>query len=145
MKYVLDKINHHTFEVVEKGRLSPRAYAIPHTKKADAVKSDYKRERYESDIVTILSGEWDFRYYSKKSKLPDTLDTARVRFDKVNIPCTWQRTGYEEPVYLNTPYGFDGRVFGLEWGEGVKPPVLPDDFSCGIYRKCTQLGQTFKR
>ena len=135
MKYVLDKINHHTFEVVEKGRLSPRAYAIPHTKKADAVKSDYKRERYESDIVTILSGEWDFRYYSKKSKLPDTLDTARVKFDKVNIPCTWQRTGYVEPVYLNTPYGFDGRVFGLEWGEGVKPPVLPDDFSCGIYRK----------
>ena len=135
MKYILDKANHSTFKMIEAGRLAPRAYAIPHSKKDSAEKADYKTERYNSDIVTVLSGEWDFKYYKKKSKLPATLDTSRVKFDTVNIPSTWQRTGYEEPVYLNCPYGFDPRTMGLPKGEGVKPPELPEDFSCGIYRK----------
>ena len=135
MKYILDKANHSTFKMIEAGRLAPRAYAIPHSKKDSAEKADYKTERYNSDIVTVLSGEWDFKYYKKKSKLPATLDTSRVKFDTVNIPSTWQRTGYEEPVYLNCPYGFAPRTMGLPKGEGVKPPELPEDFSCGIYRK----------
>lgn len=144
MKYILDKENHHDFKRVEAGRLAPRAYAIPHSKKKDARKADYKTERYNSDLVRILSGEWEFKYYKKKSALPATLDTSRVKFDKVNIPSTWQRTGYEPPVYLNTPYGFDGRVFGLEWGKGVKPPVLPEDFSCGVYRKFIDINDLNK-
>ena len=135
MKYILDKANHSTFKMIEAGRLAPRAYAIPHSKKDSAEKADYKTERYNSDIVTVLSGEWDFKYYKKKSKLPATLDTSRVKFDTVNIPSSWQRTGYEEPVYLNCPYGFDPRTMGLPKGEGVKPPELPEDFSCGVYRK----------
>ncbi len=135
MKYIIDKSNHCDFKIFEDGRLSPRAYGIPHSKKRDAQKADYKTQRYESDMVTVLSGKWDFKYYKKKSKLPNTIDTQKIKFDEIDVPCTWQRTGYEPPVYLNTPYGFDGRVFGLEWGKGVKPPYLPEDFSCGIYRK----------
>ena len=135
MKYTINKLNHCTFEIMEEGRLAPRAYAIPHSKKEDAKNACYKTERFNSDVVTVLSGEWDFKYYKKKSKLPATLDTSRVKFDTVNIPSTWQRTGYEEPVYLNCPYGFDPRTMGLPKGEGVKPPELPEDFSCGVYRK----------
>lgn len=135
MKYVLNKTNHVNFKTVELGRLAPRAYAIPHSKKADAVSADYKTERYNSDIVTILNGEWDFKYYKKKSKLPEIFDTSKVKFDTVNVPCTWQRTGYENPAYINCPFSFDPRVFGLPKGEGVKPPELPEEFSCGIYRK----------
>ena len=135
MKYILDKLNHCTFKSYEAGRLAPRAYCIPHSKLKAAKVVDYKSERYNSDMVTILSGEWDFKYYKKKSKLPATIDTAKLKFDKVNVPCTWQRTGYEIPEYINTPYGFDNRKFGGEWGKGVRPPELPEDFSCGIYRK----------
>lgn len=135
MKYILDKTNHSNFKTIEVGRSAPRAYAVPHSKKADAVKADYKTERYNSDMVTVLSGEWEFKYYKKKSKLPATLDTSRVKFDTVTVPSTWQRTGYEEPVYLNCPYGFDPKALGVPQEEGVKPPVLPEDFSCGIYRK----------
>ena len=145
MKYILDKANHSTFKMIEAGRLAPRAYAIPHSKKGSAEKADYKTERYNSDIVTVLSGEWDFKYYKKKSKLPATLDTSRVKFDTVNIPSTWQRTGYEEPVYLNCPYGFDPRTLGLPKGEGVKPPELPDDFSCGVYRKFIDIDNKNKK
>ena len=144
MKYVLDKTNHSSFKVVEKGRLAPRAYAIPHSKKESAVNADYKTERYNSDVVTVLSGEWEFKYYKKKSKLPAVLDTDRVKFDTVNVPCTWQRTGYEEPAYINCPYSFDPRAFGLPKGEGVKPPELPEDFSCGIYRKVINISDVKK-
>ena len=145
MKYILDKANHSTFKMIEAGRLAPRAYAIPHSKKDSAEKADYKTERYNSDIVTVLSGEWDFKYYKKKSKLPATLDTSRVKFDTVNIPSTWQRTGYEEPVYLNCPYGFDPRTLGLPKGEGVEPPELPEDFSCGVYRKFIDIDNKNKK
>ncbi len=139
MKYILDKINHCNFKSYECGRLPARAYAIPHTKLKQAKAADYKTERYNSDVVTVLSGEWDFKYYKKKSKLPSTIDTSKIKFDKVNVPSTWQRTGYESPEYINTPYGFDNRKFGGEWGKGVKPPVLPEDFSCGIYRKIIKV------
>lgn len=141
MKYILDKLNHCTFKKFEAGRLAPRAYAIPHGKLKDAKKADYKTERYNSDVVTVLSGEWEFKYYKKKSRLPATLDTSKIKFDKVNVPSTWQRTGYEEPVYLNCPYGFDPRALGGKKGEGVKPPMLPEDFSCGIYRKMLTISE----
>lgn len=139
MKYILDKSNHCNFKTVELGRLAPRAYAIPHSAKADAQKADYKTERYNSDMVTVLSGEWDFKYYKKKSKLPATLDTSKQKFDKITVPSTWQRTGYEEPVYINCPYGFDPKALGVPQEEGVKPPELPEDFSCGVYRKFINL------
>ncbi|MGN0526927.1 MAG: glycoside hydrolase family 2 TIM barrel-domain containing protein [Acutalibacteraceae bacterium] len=135
MKYIIDKQNHINFKTVEAGRLFPRAYAIPHTKLKDAKCADYKTERYNSDVVEVLSGEWEFKYYKKFSKLPDTLDTSRIKFDTVNIPSTWQRTGYEEPAYINCPYGFDPIALGLPEKQGVKPPELPEDFPCGVYRK----------
>ena len=144
MKYTLNKVNHYDFKTVEIGRLAPRAYAIPHSKREDAVNSDYKTERYNSDIVTVLSGEWEFKYYKKKSKLPETLDTSKVKFDTINVPCTWQRTGYEEPAYINCPYSFDPRALGLPKGEGVKPPELPEEFSCGIYRKVININDLNK-
>lgn len=135
MKYILDKLNHCTFKTVEQGRLAPRAYAVPHSAKAAAQSADYKTERYNSDMVTVLSGEWDFKYYKKKSKLPATFDTSKQKFDKVTVPSTWQRTGYEEPVYLNCPYGFDPKALGIPQDKGVKPPELPEDIPCGVYRK----------
>ena len=135
MKYEINKTNHWSFDVMEVNRLAPRAYAIPHSKKEDAKNACYKTERFNSDVVTVLSGEWDFKYYKKKSKLPNIIDTKKIKFDKVSVPSTWQRTGYEEPQYINCPYSFDPRVFGLPYQQGVKPPYLPDDFSCGVYRK----------
>ena len=144
MKYSLNTVNHCDFDVMEISRYAPRAYFIPFKSSKDAKKADYKTERYNSDIVKVLSGEWDFKYYKKKSKLPKVLDTSRVSFDKITVPCTWQRTGYENPAYINCPYGFDPVALGLPEKQGVKPPVLPDDFSCGIYRKFINIDDTEK-
>ena len=144
MKYTLNTQNHCDFKTMEIGRLSPRAYFIPYNDKNLLKKTEINTERFESSMVTLLSGEWDFKYYKKKSKLPKTLDTMKTSFDKVNIPSTWQRTGYEEPVYLNCPYGFDPIALGGEFRKGVTPPTLPDDFSCGVYRKMIKIDDMTK-
>ncbi len=75
-------------------------------------------------MVTVLSGEWNFRFYKSIKDVPDCLDTAKTRFDTVTVPSDWQRTGYQEPVYLNCPYEIK-----------TIAPQIPDDMPVGVYRK----------
>lgn len=124
MKYSIINDNYRNFEVFEINKLKPRVYAIPFKNLKALKATNCLTERYKSDVVRVLSGEWDFKYYDKMSILPHTFDTTRVQFDKVNVPSTWQRTGYQPPVYLNTRYEFE-----------LLPPELPDDFAVGVYRK----------
>ena len=128
MKYQIIKNLHNDFSVFEKNKLSPRAYAIPYTDKNILLEVDPIKERYSSDMVTVLSGEWDFRFYKSIKSLPDKLDTLKVKFDTVNVPSDWQRTGHEEPVYLNCPYQF--KTFA---------PDVPEDMPVGVYRKIFEL------
>ena len=116
MIYRVKKDLHKTFSVYEKNKLPPRAYAIPFSDAAALAGTDVRMERAASDMVTLLSGEWDFKFYDSLTKLPDRLDTLKVKFDSVNLPCDWQRTGYQEPVYLNCPYEMK-----------TLAPALPED------------------
>ncbi len=144
MKYSINKTNHSDFQTFSVNRLKPRAYFIAHSKKKFAEKADFMTERYNSDVVEVLSGEWDFKYYKKKSKLNENTDTAKIKFDKVNVPSTWQRTGYEAPAYINCPYTFDPVFLGLPEKQGVKPPEIPEDFSCALYRKFVNVSDINK-
>ncbi|NMP37818.1 MAG: hypothetical protein GX051_06790 [Clostridiales bacterium] len=135
MKYTLNFNNHRDFKVIELNRYAPRAYAVPFTSKKKALSADFRTARYSSDMVRVLSGEWDFKYFKQESKMPDVLDTDKVKFDKITVPCTWQRSGYEPPVYLNCPYEFDD----------VVPPVIPDDMPAGVYRKKFEVSDLNKK
>lgn len=128
MKYQINKTLHNNFALYEQNKLPPRAYAIPFRKAEDALKAVPVEERYSSDIVSVLSGEWDFRFYKSIKDLPDKLDSLKVQFDRVTVPSDWQRTGHEEPVYLNCPYQFK-----------TIAPVIPDDMPVGVYRKIFEL------
>lgn len=133
MKYSVINDNFRNFKVFEINKLKPRAYAIPYSNLRKLKNTDVLTERYNSDIVTVLSGEWDFKYYAKTSILPVNFDTDRIKFDKINVPSTWQRTGYESPVYLNTRYEFH-----------LNPPELPEEVSVGVYRKKIKLEKSKK-
>lgn len=124
MEYSIKNTNYRDFDIFEINKLKPRAYCIPFHSLKKLKSTDCLTERYNSDCVTVLSGEWDFKYYEKMSILPEHFDTQRIQFDKINVPSTWQRTGYQSPVYLNTRYEFS-----------LYPPELPDDFPVGVYRK----------
>lgn len=124
MKYCVNKTNYNDFSVYEINKLEGRAYTIPYSSAEVLKKTPIKKERISSDIVTVLSGKWEFKYYSSHKDIPDVLDTADIEFDSIKVPSTWQRTGYEAPAYINCPYAFDDA-----------PPYVPEEHSAGVYRK----------
>lgn len=124
MKYSLNKTNFNDFSVYEINKLEGRAYQIPYSSKEILKKTPFKKERISSDMVKVLSGEWQFKYFDSNKKLPDTVDTDTMDFDTVKVPSTWQRTGYDSPAYINCPYAFDN-----------PPPYVPDEQPVGVYKK----------
>ncbi len=133
MKYELNRANFNDFSIYELNKLEGRAYSIPYSSKELLKKTTLKNERTSSDIVRVLSGEWDFKYYSSVSQLETNFNTDAVDFDKITVPSTWQRTGYEPPVYLNCPYPFDN-----------EPPFVPTEQPVGVYRKLFSIDNTDK-
>ncbi|MBQ3602598.1 MAG: hypothetical protein IJA02_02015 [Clostridia bacterium] len=133
MKYTVNTTNYRDFNVYEINKCEGRAYFIPFTDKAVLAATDFRKERFSSDLVKVLSGEWDFKYYAHEADIPVELDTDELSFDKITVPSTWQRTGYEPPVYLNCPYEIE-----------TKPPMLPEDMSGAVYRKTFEVTDTNK-
>ncbi len=124
MKYQIKKMHINNFSVFQENKLSARSYFVPFSSKEKADEATVITKRYISDQVNVISGEWLFRYYGKISRLPGNIDTDKTAFDAVNVPSTWQRTGYESPVYLNTRYEFPMTL-----------PNVPDEMSVGVYVK----------
>ncbi|MBR1810714.1 MAG: hypothetical protein IJ766_03555 [Clostridia bacterium] len=131
MKYDLHFDHHRDFNTIHLGDLAPRAYAIPFSTKAACAAADFRTERAQSDMVTALSGDWDFHMYKTNLRMPARIDTDKVKFDSITVPSTWQRTGYQPPVYLNCPYEF--KTF---------EPEIPNDMPVGLYRKKFTLDST---
>lgn len=124
MKYQIKKLLINNFDVYEENKLPGRSYFIPYSDKEILSKKTALDERFGSDMVSVLSGEWDFKYYKQISRLPGIIDTENIVFDKITVPSVWQRTGYEPPYYLNTRYEFPMTL-----------PNVPDEMSCGVYVK----------
>ncbi|MGN1420760.1 MAG: glycoside hydrolase family 2 TIM barrel-domain containing protein [Eubacterium sp.] len=130
MIYNVNRKIHTDFNVFEENKLPARSYFIPFSDEKVLAKTDYKNERYNSDRVVLLSGDWDFAYFDRLSKVPDSFDTDSVNFDVLNVPSTWQRNGYDQIAYINTRYPFP-----------KKPPHIPQDVAVGIYRKKVNLAK----
>ncbi len=124
MKYRLRKTNYSNVKIFKENVLNARTYFIPYTSFDKLKNTDVLNERYSSDEVTVLSGDWDFKFYRHCARVPDVFDSSRIKFDSIKVPSVWQRTGYLEPVYLNWKYEFT-----------TVCPTLPDDMPAGIYRK----------
>ena len=128
MKYSVNRAIHSDFNVIDENKLPARAYFIPFSNNDALSKTDYKNERFNSDRIVMLSGDWDFKYYNKLSDTPTCLDTDNTDFDRISVPSTWQRKGYDQIAYINTRYPFP-----------KKPPHIPNDVAVGIYRKNVEL------
>ena len=78
MKYKISRKLHTDFSVFEQNKLPERSYFIPFSCASALSETDYKNERYKSDRIIMLSGEWDFAYYKKLSLVPDLFDTDNI-------------------------------------------------------------------
>ena len=128
MVYKLKNNNFKNFAIYKENVLKPRTYFIPFESESECEKSDIRNERYSSSRVEVLSGEWDFKYYSCEKEIPDEWNSENEGFDKISVPSMWQFTGYEKPCYLNTRYVFT-----------PNPPEIPEDCAVGIYRKLINI------
>lgn len=135
MQYTLNRSNYRDFQKFDENTLPARAYFIPYSNKSALLGTDACTERYNSDLVSVLSGnDWSFKYYDKTALLPTAFDTEQVQFDTICVPSTWQRTGYRPPVYLNSRYEFH-----------LMPPELPEEMSVGVYRKTFSVVEADKQ
>ncbi len=134
MIYSISRKLHTDFNIFEKNKLPARSWFIPFSCDDTLAESDYKNERYVSDRVLMLSGEWDFKYFSKLSDIPESFDSDSAKFDKISVPSTWQRTGYDQIAYINTRYPFP-----------KNPPHIPEDVAVGIYRKIIDISNEASR
>ncbi|MGN0523403.1 MAG: glycoside hydrolase family 2 TIM barrel-domain containing protein [Eubacterium sp.] len=128
MRYKINKTNYRDFNNFAENRLPHRSYFIPFLSRESLDGTTYLTERYSSDAIIMLSGEWDFHYYRHSSMLPTELDTQSTEFDRVQVPSTWQKTGYDQINYLNSMYPFR-----------CNPPKTPKNCSVGVYRKVFKL------
>lgn len=131
MIYALKKDNYKNFSMFKENVLEPRSYFIPFSSEKELNETDIRTERYHSSMVAVLSGEWEFKYYEKRSDMPQSFDTEQENCDVISVPSCWQFTGYEKPYYLNSRYPFK-----------CDPPHFPEDCSVGVYLKKFMLGET---
>lgn len=68
----------------------------------------------------LLNGQWDFAYFDRDIDVPEKIEI----WNKIPVPSCWQLEGYGHPNYTNTNYPYP-----------CDPPYVPDDNSCGVYRR----------
>ncbi len=133
MIYSVNRKNFKDFDTYEVNKLPGRAYLIPYSSKDELAATPFKKEQFSSDIVTVLSGKWDFKYFKSNKEMPAKINTDDIKFDKITVPCTWQRTGYDSPMYVNCWYPFDDT-----------PPHVPEEQPVGVYRKFIEIDKKKK-
>ena len=101
-------------EKISENREPQRSYYIPY----DTLEKALKGDRSKSEYYKLLNGKWQFNYYKNEDEIPEVIK----KWDKVDVPSTWQTTGYEKPCYTNVNYPHP-----------VDPPYVPDDNPVGIY------------
>ncbi len=97
-----------------------RAYYIPY----DSLEKALKGVKSESNYYKTLNGEWDFKFFERDI---DAVEPY-VFTDKIDVPSCWQTRGFEKGGYSNINYPYP-----------IDVPYVPDDNSCGVYKRDFEL------
>ncbi len=89
--------------ILHVGTMDNRAYYIPFASREAALEGDGA----QSERRMLLSGMWQFRYYSSVVDLPESFwlqdDLCQ---DVIPVPSVWQNYGYDRHQYTNVGYPF---------------------------------------
>ncbi|MBO5726944.1 MAG: glycoside hydrolase family 2, partial [Clostridia bacterium] len=101
-----------------------RAYFVPFENKENS-----RNLREDSAYFSLLSCEWNFKYYKSISDVEDIL----LSDETVVVPHCWQMEldkGRDVPQYTNIKYPFP-----------CEPPKIPSDNPCGVYNKTITISK----
>ena len=90
----------------------------------------------KSDRYLSLDGEWDFFFSEEwiEEDIPEWLDGKK--WDRIEVPSTWEALGYGEQVYCGGGYEF----------APVNPPFVPrKDNNIGYYRRTFTLPDCWRQ
>ncbi len=108
------------------GTMPYRAYYIPF--EADRSANEIlETAREDSEKVTMLSGDWKFRYYNNRFEVDEKFTGTEFKadgFDTIPVPSCWQILGYDRNQYTNVNYPFP-----------YDAPYMPEENPCGAYIK----------
>lgn len=127
---------HKSLETLHFGTEKPRAYYIPFSSKSSALNG--KREA--SELFTLLSGEWKFKFFKSFEDLTEDIiaaDMSLDALDDITVPKCWQTytdRDYDKPLYSNLEYPFP-----------IDPPHVPNANPCGVYFKDIDLKKESKK
>ena len=107
--------------ILHVGTMDNRAYYIPFASRKAALEGNGD----QSERRLLLSGTWQFRYYSSVLDVPETfwLQDGLCQ-DVIPVPSVWQNYGYDRHQYTNVNYPFP-----------YDPPYVPLENPCGVYRR----------
>lgn len=102
------------------GTMPMRSYYIPYSNEELAATKD----KYQSDRLTLLNGEWKFKYYPNPYEVAENFweEEKANSFDTLPVPSVWQTNGYDQNQYTNIRYPFP-----------YDPPYAPHENPCGAY------------
>ena len=106
--------------MLSENRLPSRSMLIP-----ASVRGITPRNFEKSDRVTLLSGDWKFRWLPENDDSEFfRADFSEAQFDDVKVPSMWQYQGYGLCKYPNVQFPFP-----------YDPPYIHRDNPVGLYRK----------
>lgn len=92
---------YNNLKLVSENRQKQRAYYIPHSNLATAL----KKNKTLSSQYEVLNGDWNFSYLECPQDIPD--DISSLKFDtKIPVPSCWECYGYGQIHYTNINYPF---------------------------------------
>ena len=89
----------------------------------------------ESEYVSLLNGEWAFKWVERPADLPD-LDLDG-EWDSIPVPAVWQLEGYDRPIYRNHELTWERLP---EVDGSPEAPAVPEEFNpVGTYRRTVDV------
>lgn len=81
-----------------------------------------------SPYYRLLNSTWDFAFFESPRDAPS--DYSETSFDTIDVPLSWQLSGCDEYVYVNTPL-----TLSKISGASADPPNVPDSYNpVSVYR-----------
>ncbi len=112
-------------------KVKPHTYVWPYDSDIDVI----TRNHTTSKRFLSLNGTWKFKWTKNPDKRP--IDFYKNNYyvgnwAPIEVPGNWERQGFGYPIYVNTTYEFDSKLFNFK----KEPPLVPyEENEVGSYKR----------
>lgn len=121
--------NWENFLHLHENRMAPRAYFFSY----DSVERAKSFQRELSNHFQLLSGQWQFHYFSNPLLVPEEFFSQKMTtWGEITVPNMWQMEGHGDLQYTDEGFPFP-----------IDVPFVPSDNPTGAYQRTFTLGESW--